>query len=118
MCEEILLKNNTKEFSCTIIRPATVCGFSRRQRFDLVVNILTNLAYNKREISVFGGNQLRPNINIHDMCRSYIHILNCKTSLVNGEIFNVGYENQTVEKLAKQFQNVFLSKLKLIKFQG
>ena len=52
MCEEILLKNNTKEFSCTIIRPATVCGFSRRQRFDLVVNILTNLAYNKREISV------------------------------------------------------------------
>ena len=83
----------------------------------LEVNILTNLAYNKREISVFGGNQLRPNINIHDMCRSYIHILNCKTSLVNGEIFNVGYENQTVEKLAKQFQNVFLSKLKLIKFQ-
>ncbi len=115
MCEEILLKNNTKEFSCTIIRPATVCGFSRRQRFDLVVNILTNLAYNKKEISVFGGNQLRPNINIHDMCRSYIHILNCKTSLVNGEIFNVGYENQTVENLAKTVAECFPFKIKINK---
>ena len=64
MCEDILIKNNSSEFVATIIRPATVCGYSKRQRFDVVVNILTNLAYNKGEITVFGGDQLRPNINI------------------------------------------------------
>ena len=62
MCEEILFKNQSNEFICSCIRPATVCGYSRRQRFDLVVNILTNHAYNNKEIKIFGGNQLRPNI--------------------------------------------------------
>ena len=61
MCEEITLKYNNKDFNCTIVRPATVCGYSRRQRLDVVVNILTNLAYNKKRIQIFGGEQLRPN---------------------------------------------------------
>ena len=75
-CEEILLKRNNKDFVTTIIRPATVCGYSDRLRLDLVVNILSNLAFHKREITVLGGSQLRPNINIKDMCRAYIDILN------------------------------------------
>jgi len=101
MCEEILQKYKSKEFVCAILRPATVCGFSRRQRFDLVVNILTNLAFNKKEITVFGGDQLRPNININDMCRSYLHLINADENLINGEVFNVGFENQSVLKLAE-----------------
>ena len=60
----------------TIIRPATVCGYLDRLRLDLVVNILSNLAFHKREITVLGGSQLRPNITIKDMCRAYIDILN------------------------------------------
>ena len=67
MCEDILLKYNDKKFTTTILRPATVCGYSLRQRFDLVVNILTNNAYNKGKIIVFGGDQLRPNIHIKDI---------------------------------------------------
>jgi len=63
-CEETLLKYKSTNFITTIIRPATVCGYSKRQRFDLVVNILTNHGYNNGEIKVFGGAQLRPNINI------------------------------------------------------
>ena len=62
-CEEILLKYSDNNFLGTIIRPATVARYSKRQRLDLVVNILTNLAFNKGEILVFGGTQLRPNIN-------------------------------------------------------
>lgn len=100
MCEDILLKYNDKSFNCTIVRPATVCGYSRRQRLDVVVNILTNLAFNTKRMKVFGGSQLRPNINIFDMCNAYIHILNQPLNKTNGEIFNVGFENYSVEKLS------------------
>ena len=55
VCEKILLRFQSKNFTTVTLRPATVCGFSRRQRLDVVVNLLTNLAYNKRKISVFGG---------------------------------------------------------------
>ena len=100
-CEEILLKYTDKSFIGTIIRPATVCGYSKRQRLDLVVNILTNFAYNKGEILVYGGSQLRPNINIKDMCRAYLKILESNEQDIKGEIFNVGYENNSVNDLAK-----------------
>ena len=78
MCEEILLKYNNKNFTCCIVRPATVCGYSKRQRLDVVVNILTNLAYHNRKITIFGGPQLRPNININDMTNAYINLINQK----------------------------------------
>lgn len=100
-CEEILLNYQSSTFATTILRPATVCGFSPRQRLDVVVNILSNLAYHNREISVFGGSQLRPNIHIFDMCMAYINILAAPINLVSGEIFNVGAENYTVDQLAK-----------------
>ena len=101
MCEEILIKFKSKDFICTSIRPATVCGFSERQRLDLVVNILTNHAYYNKEISIFGGSQLRPNIHIKDMCNSYLTMLDAKPNLINGEAFNVGFENYSVKHLAE-----------------
>ena len=71
-CEKILAEYQADDFTTVTIRPATVCGYSRRQRLDVVVNILTNLAYHKREITVFGGSQLRPNIHIADMVQAYV----------------------------------------------
>ncbi|MBU1007100.1 MAG: SDR family oxidoreductase, partial [Candidatus Omnitrophica bacterium] len=62
LCEEELFKDATRDFTAVVLRPATVCGYSPRQRLDLIVNILTNLAVNKGEITVFGGEQKRPNI--------------------------------------------------------
>ena len=53
-CENILAEYQSEDFTTVTIRPATVCGYSPRQRLDVVVNILTNMAYHKREISVFG----------------------------------------------------------------
>ena len=105
-CEKILLKAKTKNFTVSILRPATVCGFSSRQRLDLVVNLLTNLAFHKREITVFGGSQLRPNIHISDMVRAYELFIEADKSKINGEIFNVGFENQTVDELAMMVKNV------------
>ena len=99
-CEEVLQKYNSKNFTTTIIRPATVCGYSPRQRLDVVVNILTKLAYHKKNIKIMGGKQLRPNIHIEDMADAYIKILESNINKISGEIFNVGFENQTVNKIA------------------
>jgi len=105
-CEIILNEYQSSDFTIATVRPATVCGYSPRQRLDVVVNILTNLAYHKREISVFGGDQLRPNINIKDMVEVYIKILNAPKDNIAGEIFNVGYENHTVMQLAEIVREV------------
>ncbi len=101
MCEDILLKYNDKNFTCCIVRPATVCGYSKRQRLDVVVNILTNLAYHNRKITIFGGPQLRPNININDMTNAYIFLISQNPVSISGEIYNVGFENYSVNKLGE-----------------
>lgn len=113
-CEKILAGYQTDTFTTVTIRPATVCGYSPRQRLDVVVNILTNLAYHKREISVFGGNQLRPNIHIVDMVEAYLVLLRAPGEIIAGEIFNAGYENQTVLEIAKTVQKVIGSDVKLV----
>ena len=56
------------------------------------MNIFSNCAYFNRKIRVFGGSQLRPNINIKDMVRAYLKILELPKETINGEIFNVGFE--------------------------
>ncbi len=99
LCEDILFKYNDKDFTCCIVRPATVCGYSKRQRLDLVVNILTNLAYNLGEITIYGGGQLRPNINIKDMSGAYLFLINQPKQLISGEVFNIGFENYSVNTL-------------------
>ncbi len=100
LCEDVLFKYNDKDFTCCVVRPATVCGYSKRQRLDLVVNILTNLAYNKKEISIYGGEQLRPNINIKDMSNAYLFLINQPKQLISGEVFNIGFENYSVNTLS------------------
>ena len=64
MCEDVLLAKKERGFTPLILRPATVCGYSPRLRLDLTVNILTNHAVNNRKITVFGGDQKRPNVEI------------------------------------------------------
>ena len=106
MCEDICLKYNSKSFKIIILRPATVCGYSNRQRFDLVVNILTNLGFNKRTITVFGGAQLRPNIHIQDMVSAYLCSMeNDKIFQKTENIYNVGFENFPTLKLAEMVKS-------------
>ena len=117
-CEKILNSYKTDDFVTTTIRPSTVCGFAKRQRLDLVVNILTNHAFHKKEIKVFGGEQLRPNIHIDDMIDSYIAIINAPNKKINGEIFNVGFKNQTVFQLAENVQEILNDNVKIIKVKS
>lgn len=106
LCEEVLLKEATPDFTTLVFRPATVCGYSPRQRLDLTVNILTNHAVNKGVITVFGGEQKRPNIHIKDMVRTYLLALELEDNLISGRIFNVGCGNYTVKEIAQMVKDV------------
>ncbi len=114
-CEKILNKYSSDNFITTTIRPSTVCGYAKRQRLDLVVNILTNHAFHNREIKVFGGDQLRPNVHIEDMVDSYITVLNANYKKINRQIFNVGFKNQTVNELAEDVMSVIGDDVKVIR---
>jgi nucleoside-diphosphate-sugar epimerase len=85
-----------------ILRPATVCGYAPRLRLDLTVNILTNLAISNGRITVFGGDQLRPNIHIEDMTDLYLLLLEAPAAAVDGKIWNAGYHNLKVMEIAER----------------
>ena len=106
LCEEVLLKAQSPDFTTVVLRPATVCGYSPRLRLDLTVNILTNYAVNARRITVFGGNQKRPNIHIGDMAAVYLRLLEAPPDLIAGKVFNAGYQNHTVTELAETIRSV------------
>lgn len=100
MTEPLLLKYKSPDFTCVVIRPATICGYSPRTRLDLSVNILTNHAVNKGTITVFGGSQKRPNIHIEDITDLYVSLLDTPAELIQGETFNAGFQNQSLSELA------------------
>ena len=105
LCEPILKKYLDNDFIGVIIRPATVCGFSEKMRFDLTVNILTNYAYHKNYINVFGGEQYRPNIHIDDMCSLYEKLIKIDLAKYNGEIYNAGHQNLKIIEIAKKVKS-------------
>lgn len=109
-CEPILLNHTDKNFTGVIFRPATVCGYSPRQRLDLTINILSNHAFHKKSISVFGGKQYRPNLHIRDYCRAVILLMKAPKNKIANQIFNVGYQNHQVQELALKVKKVIESK--------
>ncbi len=106
LCEKVLLKEQSHDFTTVIIRPATVCGYSPRLRLDLSVNILTNHAVNTGRIEVFGGQQKRPNLHIEDMTDFYVQVLEFPDAKIAGKTFNVGYENHCIAEVAEMVYRV------------
>ena len=113
-CEPLLLKHAAPDFTCTIIRPATICGYSPRCRMDLSVNLLTNQAINAGKITVFGGDQMRPNLHIEDMVDVYLLMLTAPHEKIHGEIFNVGYENLSIREIARTVKNIVDPSLEVV----
>ncbi len=107
LCEPLLFKHTNSSFEGVIFRPATVCGYAPRVRLDLSVNILSNHAFFKNKITVFGGNQLRPNLNIKDYCDAVDLLINSETDKIKDQIFNVGYENMSILDLAELVKNIY-----------
>jgi len=100
MCEPLLLKHTDNNFIGVIFRPATVCGYAPRLRLDLSVNILTNHAISKEKITVFGGDQLRPNLHVRDYCNAVLALINAEDSKIKDQTFNVGYQNLSIKEIS------------------
>ena len=97
MVSERVLLSYKDYMKVQIIRPATVCGISPRMRLDVAVNLLTMQALEKGKITVFGGNQSRPNIHMEDITDVYLHFLDCPDYT---GVFNAGFENITILEIA------------------
>ena len=104
LAEWLVAAASSPDFCTVNIRPATVCGVSSRQRFDLTVNKLTADAISKRLITVHGGEQRRPNVGMTDMVNLYGILAEVDASLINGRTFNFGFENHKVIEIAKIIQ--------------
>ncbi len=105
MCEEVLEEEREPGFVAVTLRPATVCGYAPRLRLDLTVNILTNHAINNGRITVFGGNQLRPNIHVEDMTDLYLKLLEAPDEAIDGKVWNAGYHNLKVREIAEMVRS-------------
>jgi nucleoside-diphosphate-sugar epimerase len=103
VAERVLLSYRDK-IKVHCIRPATVCGLSPRMRLDVSVNMLTFQALKHKKITVFGGDQTRPNIHIKDMVRVYEHFIN--NSMIESGCYNAGFENISILEIAKLVQNL------------
>src|SRR6267154_1414285 len=101
MCEEVLEEEREPGFIAVTLRPATICGYAPRLRLDLTVNVLTTHAINNSRITVFGGEQLRPNIHIDDMTGLYLRLLEVPDEAIDGKIWNAGYHNFKVREIAE-----------------
>lgn len=113
MATERIILSYKDKINFTIIRPATVCGFSPRMRFDVAVNALSFSAMFKKEITINGGNQIRPNIHINDLVNLYVYFLKNEKHF-NG-IYNAGFENLSIINIAKKVQKKIPSRINIIK---
>ena len=112
MVTERVLISYKDKINVIIIRPATVCGLSKRMRLDVSVNALTFQALKNKVITVFGGKQKRPNIHIDDITDLYLFFLKKK---IKFGIFNAGFENLSILNIAKKIREEIPSKIKIIK---
>ena len=96
MVAERVVMSYSNAMTTTIIRPATVCGYSPRMRLDLVVNLLTMQALSKGAITVLGGDQTRPNIHIDDIVDVYLFAFDRRLA----GVYNAGFENISVRDIA------------------
>ncbi len=113
MVTERVILSYSRSIETFIIRPATVCGYSPRMRLDVTVNALTFSALQNKEIKVFGGKQVRPNIHIDDLCDIYRFFLQVNKKYSG--IYNAGFENKSILEIAKFIKNIIPSKINIFK---
>lgn len=103
MVAERVLLSYSDDMLVQVVRPATVCGYSPRMRLDVSVNMLTMQALKNGVITVFGGDQVRPNIHIDDITDLYLYFIE-KGSQISGT-FNAGFENLPILEIANKVKS-------------
>ncbi|MBN2053129.1 NAD(P)-dependent oxidoreductase [Candidatus Woesearchaeota archaeon] len=109
-CEKLLLNTDIGDTEYVFVRPATLCGYAPRLRLDLSLNILTINGLVNKKIKVFGGDQMRPALNIKDMTRFYELMLEAPKEKIHKQAFNVSYKNMTIKQLAELAKKVLNDK--------
>ena len=109
MVAERVLLSYKDEMSVHCIRPATVCGWSPRMRLDVSVNMLTMQALKNKKITVFGGDQTRPNIHIKDLVSVYAHFL--ENPKIESGCYNAGFENISILDIANTINSIIPSEI-------
>lgn len=95
-------------FSVISLRQGTVCGYSDRMRFDLVVNTMFKNAMMHGEITVNNPSIWRPIFHIQDACTAYIRAIQAPENISG--IFNVASDNYTLGQIG-DIVSVEMSKL-------
>ena len=109
MIAERVLQSYENDIKFHCIRPATVCGFSPRMRLDVSVNMFAFQALKFKSMSVFGGDQIRPNIHIQDLINVYKHFIS-NQNLPSG-FYNAGFENFKIIDIAKKVAKIIPSEV-------
>jgi hypothetical protein len=92
MVAERVVMSYSDVMTTSIVRPATVCGYSPRMRLDVIVNLLTIQALTRGTMTVLGGDQTRPNIHIDDLVDLYLFAFERRLA----GVYNAGFENLSV----------------------
>ncbi len=117
MIAERILLSFKKKIDLTILRPATVCGYSPAMRLDVAINALTFGALKNNLITIFGGKQIRPNLTMFDMVNAYKFALKRKfkkNRSTDNTIFNLGFENLSIIQMAKRIKKILKLNSKIL----
>ena len=107
--EEKLIKMADKDFKVIILRMVTLFGFSKRMRFDLLINnLIVSYLLNNKIILSSDGIKIRPQIDLVDATLAYEYFVNndIKEDYI---ILNVGRNdyNLTVGQIARKIAKIF-----------
>jgi len=92
------------DFSPTFLRNATAFGPSPRQRFDVVLNNLSGLAWTTGKIAMTSdGKPWRPLVHILDIADAISCVLAAPREVIHNQVFNVGdsRQNYRVREIAE-----------------
>lgn len=112
MTAERVLLSYRDDINIHIIRPATVCGYSRRMRLDVSVNMFVFQALQNKKITIFGGTQVRPNIHIKDINNIYEHFINNPD--IDAGIYNAGFENLSLLEISDKIKKIIGNDIEII----
>lgn len=96
--EQDILPLACDTFAVTIMRQATVFGYSPRMRFDLAINGMVYGAWKNKVLPLMrDGKQFRPMVHVQDTTDVMLLLLTADQNKINGEIFNVGGNNNNYQ---------------------
>ena len=111
--EAIVKEFNSENLTTVTLRCGTVCGWSPRMRLDLCANTLTAQAIVNRQLTIWGGDQRRPQIHIDDVTDCIVALLTISAAKIGGRIFNVAGHNTTIMEVAETIREVMNGSLEL-----